>query len=68
MAAATFIPAAPALDQSHAVSISSLGTLGIAAATLQVLGLAVLSSLVDRIRHFIGPTKIKTSLKMNALR
>jgi NO-binding membrane sensor protein with MHYT domain len=48
MAAATFIPAAPALDQSHAVSISSLGTLGIAAATLQVLGLAVLSSLVDR--------------------
>ena len=48
MAAATFIPAARAVDQSHAVSISSLGTLGIAAATLQVLGLAVLSSLVDR--------------------
>ena len=47
-AAATFIPAASALDQSHAVSISSLGTLGIAAATLQVLGVAVLSSLVDR--------------------
>ncbi|MGA8441872.1 MAG: MHYT domain-containing protein [Candidatus Sulfotelmatobacter sp.] len=48
MAAATFIPAASAVDQSHAVTISSLGTLGIAAATLQVLGLAVLSSLVDR--------------------
>ena len=48
MAAATFIPAARAVAQSHAVSISSLGTLGIAAATLQVLGLAVLSSLVDR--------------------
>jgi C4-dicarboxylate-specific signal transduction histidine kinase len=47
-AAATFIPAASALDQSHAVSISSLGTLGIAAATLQVLGVAVLSSFVDR--------------------
>ncbi|MGA7927413.1 MAG: histidine kinase dimerization/phospho-acceptor domain-containing protein [Candidatus Sulfotelmatobacter sp.] len=48
MAAATFIPAALALGQSHAVSVSSLGTLGIAAATLQILGLAVLSSFVDR--------------------
>ena len=48
MAAATFVPAGPALDLSHAVSVSSLGTLGIAAATLLVLGLAVLSSLVDR--------------------
>ena len=47
MAAATFVPAGPALDL-HAVSVSSLGTLGIAAATLLVLGLAVLSSVVDR--------------------
>ncbi len=48
MAAATFVPAAPSLVISHAVNISSLGTLGIAATTLLVLGLAVLSSLVDR--------------------
>jgi NO-binding membrane sensor protein with MHYT domain len=48
MAAASFFPAAAAPDLSHAVSISSLGTLGIAFATLEVLGLAILSSFVDR--------------------
>jgi len=35
-------------DLSHAVSISTLGTGGIAAATFIVLGLALLTSLVDR--------------------
>lgn len=47
MAAASFTPASPP-DLSHAVSISPLGTLGIATTTLLVLGLAVLSSVVDR--------------------
>jgi len=35
-------------DVSHAVSISTIGTAGIAAATFIVLGLALLTSLVDR--------------------
>jgi len=35
-------------DLSHALSISTLGTAGIAVATFIVLGLALLTSLVDR--------------------
>jgi hypothetical protein len=48
MAAASFIPSAEPLDLSHAVSISSLGTVGIATVTLIVLGLTVLTSAADR--------------------
>jgi len=48
MAAASFIPSGMPTDLSHAVSISTLGTAGIAAATFIVLGLALLTSLVDR--------------------
>jgi PAS domain S-box-containing protein len=48
MAAARFTPTTMPTDLSHAVSISTLGTGGIAAATFVVLGLAVLTSLVDR--------------------
>jgi diguanylate cyclase len=48
MAAASFIPSAEPPDLSHAVSISSLGTIGIATVTLIVLGLTVLTSAVDR--------------------
>jgi len=48
MAAASFIPSAEPPNVSRAVSISSLGTLGIAAVTLVVLGFAVLSSIVAR--------------------
>src|SRR6202043_801396 len=48
MAAASFIPSGMPVDLSHAVSISSLGTAGIAAATFIVLGLALLTSSVDR--------------------
>ncbi len=48
MAAASFMPMTAAPDLSHAVSISALGTTGIAMVTLLVLGLAVLSSLFDR--------------------
>src|SRR6202521_3039987 len=48
MAAASFTrPGMPA-DLSHAVSISTLGTAGIAAVTFFVLGLALLTSWVDR--------------------
>src|SRR6266851_1600371 len=48
MAAASFTPSSMPTDLSHSVSISILGTGGIAAATFIVLGLALLTSLVDR--------------------
>src|SRR5712691_11003428 len=48
MAAASFTASGMPTDLSHAVSISTLGTGGIAAATFIVLGLALLTSLVDR--------------------
>ncbi len=48
MAAATFTPSGMPTDLSHAVSISTLGTAGIAAVTFIVLGLALLTSWVDR--------------------
>jgi PAS domain S-box-containing protein len=48
MAAASFTPSGMPTDLSRAVSISTLGTAGIVAVTLVVLGLAVLTSWVDR--------------------
>jgi PAS domain S-box-containing protein len=48
MAAASFTPSGMPADLSHAVSISTLGTAGIAAITVIVLGLALLTSWVDR--------------------
>src|SRR6266478_572091 len=48
MAAASFTPSGTPADLSHAVSISTLGTAGIAAVTFIVLGLALLTSWVDR--------------------
>jgi PAS domain S-box-containing protein len=48
MAAASFTPSGMPSDLSHAVSISALGTAGITAVTFIVLGLALLTSWVDR--------------------
>src|SRR5712692_10172845 len=48
MAAASFTPSGMPTDLSHAVSISTLSTGGIAAVTFIVLGLALLTSWVDR--------------------
>jgi signal transduction histidine kinase len=48
MAAASFTPSGMPADLSHAVSISALGTAGIVAVTFLVLGLALLTSSVDR--------------------
>ncbi len=48
MAAASFTPSGMPTDLSHAVSISTLGTGGVAAVTFIVLGLAVLTSWIDR--------------------
>jgi PAS domain S-box-containing protein len=48
MAAASFTPSGAPADLSHAVSISALGTAGIVAVTFMVLGLALLTSWMDR--------------------
>ncbi len=48
MAAASFRPSSAPADLSHAVSVSTLGTGGIAIVTLNVLALALLTSWVDR--------------------
>ena len=48
MAAATFRPMSGALDLTHSVKISSLGTVGIGGVALLVLSIAILTSLVDR--------------------
>jgi signal transduction histidine kinase len=48
MASATFIVSAAPPDFSHAVSIDSLETLGIATVTLLILGIAILTSAGDR--------------------
>ena len=48
MAAASFTPTGIPSDLSRAVSISTLGTVGIAAVTFIVLGLALLTSWVER--------------------
>jgi len=48
MAAASFTSSAMPADLSRAVSISALGTAGIAAVTFVVLGLALLTSWVDK--------------------
>src|ERR1700756_31281 len=48
MAAASFTPSGMPTNLSHAVSISTLGTAGIVAVTFIVLGLAILTSWVDR--------------------
>jgi len=48
MAAASFTPSGMPTDLYHAVSISALGTAGIAVVTFIVLGLALLTSWMDR--------------------
>ncbi len=48
MAAASFTLTGEAPNLSHAVSVSSLGVTGITIVTFMVLGLAVLTSVIDR--------------------
>ena len=51
MAAATFTRSSAIPDFSHAVSISALGSAGIGIGTLMVLGIAILTCLVDRLQE-----------------
>ncbi len=48
MAAVTFTASSHAVEVSHALSISALGTTGIIVVTMMVLGLTVLSAVADR--------------------
>lgn len=48
MAAVTFTPMPGSVDLTHAVAISALGSAGIGAVTMMVLGLTILTSFVDR--------------------
>src|SRR6195256_2267192 len=48
MAAVSFTPSGMPAELSHAVTISTVGTAGIAAVTFMVLGMALLTSWVDR--------------------
>jgi len=64
MVAARFTPSTVVVDTSHAVTTSSLGTTGVSAATLLVLGIAVLTSAVDR--HF-SAQKVKAESKFGGL-
>jgi PAS domain S-box-containing protein len=48
MAAVTFTPMSSPVDLTHAVEITSLGTVGIVGVSLTILTLAILTSFVDR--------------------
>jgi two-component system sensor histidine kinase/response regulator len=64
MAAVTFVPTRANPDFTHAVSISSLGTTGIGAVTLILLGLAILTCSIDR---RFGAQKLELALAESKL-
>jgi two-component system, sensor histidine kinase and response regulator len=64
MAAVTFVPNAVNPDFTHTVSISSLGTTGIGAVTLILLGLAILTCSIDR---RFGAQKLELALAESKL-
>ena len=71
MSAARFIPSSMPQDLSRTVSVSTLGTAGISAVSLLVLGLAVWSSAVDRriqgaLHGFLLETLIDTTKRERA--
>ena len=65
MAAAGFMLTGEAPDLSHAVSVSSLGITGITIVTFMVLGLAVLTSVVDRRFSVLGSSEERLRLIIN---
>ncbi len=66
MAAASFTLTSDAPDLSHAVSVTSLGITGIAIVTFMVLGLAVLTSVIDRRFSILGSSEERLRLIINA--
>jgi len=69
MAAATFTVSGVAPDLSHAVNVSALGTVGIAAVTIMMLGIAALTSVYDRLLHEARTMRTRVlSARIRALR
>jgi two-component system sensor histidine kinase/response regulator len=66
MAAAGFKFTGEAPDLSHAVSVSSLGITGITIVTFMVLGLAVLTSVIDRRFSVLESSEERLRLIINA--
>lgn len=64
MAAASFRPAAIGAGLSRTLSISALGTAGIATVTLTVLGLAVLASSIDRQHYAEALTQLEGDYRL----
>jgi two-component system, sensor histidine kinase and response regulator len=60
MAAASFAPVPGSGNTSHAVSVSSLGVLGISTVTLMVLGLALVGSIADK-RFSVQASRLESS-------
>ncbi|HEY4363790.1 MAG TPA: MHYT domain-containing protein [Bryobacteraceae bacterium] len=48
MAAVTFVPMGSPLDLSHSLAVSALGVAGIVIVSFMILGLTILTSLIDR--------------------
>lgn len=65
MIAASFTPMSVAPDLSHAVSVSSLGVVGITIVTGMVLGLALVTSLIDRRFSALGSSEERLRLIIN---
>jgi diguanylate cyclase len=69
MAAASFSASDAAPDLSNAVAVSTLGVVGVAAVTITVLGIAILTTANQRLIH--KPTTMRTSVvsvRIRALR
>src|SRR5580698_7913356 len=65
MAAASFRFTGEMPDLSHAVSVSSLGITGITISTFMILGLAVLTSVVDRRFSVLESSEVRLRLIIN---
>ena len=60
MSASTFTPSETAPDVSHAVSKTALGVAGMVVVPLMVLGIAVLTSMVDRLQRSLEQLRALT--------
>jgi PAS domain S-box-containing protein len=65
MAAAVFMYTGQSPDLSHAISVSALGVTGITIVTFMVLGLAVLTAMVDRRFSALGASEERLRLIIN---
>jgi len=67
MAAVTFTPSDTAPDLTHAVSNTALGVAGMAVVPLMVLGIAVLTTMVDRLQDSLEQLR-RLAIRLEAVR